>query len=1284
MGDLKQANLDLDKTKQEVDDRDFTSFPIHMLGNLHMLGALIVLWAQEGKKAFQYITVTELPESKMASQFSPAPLHHPSFPVTPYTLSAFLPKQSGPASLSHLPVSQSSVIHVRARRTSDFLHRCLSDSLTASPLLSLSVSPATPGRRTDCSGEKSTGDGRLPRLVQRPGDPPLHSAEHRRCGEHAEQPERPGRASVCRAGPAGLSASVHLGGTCGLSGTDRRIHYMISKGGSEALLTALVNTARTFSPNYTVLLPLLHLLAKVGHRDRRIGAKAEDAGAVLLTLNLLKQNLAHAQRAAACLLVLRVFCASVSTANIIGENQGLEAIYRLIPRHTTQHRHTVRISINALAALLSTKANVEAAVSGGYICGLLRLYQDWHQQDAGRVDVEVCHALLRCLHQLAYSTAGQLALVSQGGLRLLYDTTQACLSSQHLESLVGPSVQLMRKCLPKTRLPLTSDRSAYTFPLPGRPTPPEPDERGEDSEEDDEDQEGEESKDYDDDLETDLNKLRRRPEPDRPKDQLPQYLRFCPELSHDFQGLDLSSGPDESSTSSSDEEQVNGFSPPASRRGRRRSSGPTRTASESEPETSAGVPVDGHLPGPDFNNLLSSSPVLERIAGETRDSTEDEQNPEETEESHRHSVIDRLLDRRGACVSHHDPKTYRAVARKTKSIPGFDILAFPDFWGHIPPPGHEPMAPRRPNVQRQKVFEDVQRFMNADDIIDQVVFDLEDCSPQSPSVRADSLKFFSKFECGNLRKAVQVRRFEYDLVLNADANCSQHAQWFYFEVSNMQADVPYRFNVVNCEKSNSQFNYGMQPVLYSVREALEGRPHWVRAGTEICYYRNHFCPARGRRKPNFYTLTFTITFKHQEDVCYLAYHYPYTYSALKAHLNVLQKSVDPAQVFFQQQVLCSTLTGNPCPMVTITACPASRGWRDMHQLRNRPCVFLTGRVHPGESNASWVMKGTLEFLCGSDPVAQSLREAFIFKIVPMLNPDGVINGTNRCDINSEDLNRQWSRPDPVLCPTIYHTKGLLYYLNSIGRTPLSEPCDPARQVFCDYHGHSRKKNVFLYGCSLKETLWQSGSTVDTIGLKEDPGYRTIAKTLDRIAPAFSFNSCNYLVEKSRSATARVVVWREIGVLRSYTMESTYNGCDQGIYKGLQTGTRELQEMGMKFCHSLLSLTKDIDILYKRRLINYIDLDSSLLDHKSHNCFEDDEPPCVEDIEYSADCPAPHGADLDSDVDKNMANTDQDSGDEGRDGRGGGDDQQPSLRGRPSPLNGRHDHCVARRISAEKS
>lgn len=58
----------------------------------------------------------------------------------------------------------------------------------------------------------------------------------------------------------------------------------------------------------------------------------------------------------------------------------------------------------------------------------------------------------------------------------------------------------------------------------------------------------------------------------------------------------------------------------------------------------------------------------------------------------------------------------------------------------------------------------------------------------------------------------------------------------------------------------------------------------------------------------------------------------------------------------------------------------------------------------------------------------------------------------------------------------------------------------------------------------------------------------LPKILDKLAPAFTMNSCSFLVEKSRASTARVVVWREMGVSRSYTMESSYCGCNQGPYQ----------------------------------------------------------------------------------------------------------------------------------------
>lgn len=49
----------------------------------------------------------------------------------------------------------------------------------------------------------------------------------------------------------------------------------------------------------------------------------------------------------------------------------------------------------------------------------------------------------------------------------------------------------------------------------------------------------------------------------------------------------------------------------------------------------------------------------------------------------------------------------------------------------------------------------------------------------------------------------------------------------------------------------------------------------------------------------------------------------------------------------------------------------------------------------------------------------------MFKIVPMLNPDGVINGNYRCSLAGVDLNRRWQYPSKNWQPTIYHTKRLI-------------------------------------------------------------------------------------------------------------------------------------------------------------------------------------------------------------------------------------------------------------------
>ncbi|KAL4175512.1 hypothetical protein KRP22_000477 [Phytophthora ramorum] len=81
--------------------------------------------------------------------------------------------------------------------------------------------------------------------------------------------------------------------------------------------------------------------------------------------------------------------------------------------------------------------------------------------------------------------------------------------------------------------------------------------------------------------------------------------------------------------------------------------------------------------------------------------------------------------------------------------------------------------------------------------------------------------------------------------------------------------------------------------------------------------------------------------------------------------------------------------------------------------RRRTAIVLTARVHPGESNSSFVMHGILDFLTGNSLEARFLRHHFVFKVVPMLNPDGVIHGNYRCSLAGTDLNRRWLNPSSL-------------------------------------------------------------------------------------------------------------------------------------------------------------------------------------------------------------------------------------------------------------------------------
>jgi len=424
-----------------------------------------------------------------------------------------------------------------------------------------------------------------------------------------------------------------------------------------------------------------------------------------------------------------------------------------------------------------------------------------------------------------------------------------------------------------------------------------------------------------------------------------------------------------------------------------------------------------------------------------------------------------------------------------------------------------------------------------------------------------SLMFESRFESGNLRKAYQVTGFEYDLVLSPDVNSKRHLNWFYFEVSNMVAGENYTFNIINCERCKSQFSFGMKPVMYSVKEYILGKPGWKRIGSEIYYYKNSFFrpPGKDNKRRTYYTASFTIKFPHSYDICYIAYHYPYTYSSLLAHLWEWQRVANSS--IFRVEKLCHTMTGNEVPLITITN-PTS----EENPLKKRELVFITGRVHPGESNSSWVMQGLINSLLLSDQAFVELRNKFVFKIIPMLNIEGVVHGCSRCGLSDEDLNRRWRNPDPLLHPSIYHAKGLIQYAkNVLHKNPY---------LYCDFHGHTTRKNVFLYGCCPNVPIKDKPEgDLETDNEREKELVGKLARVMKECSDVFSISSCRYNVAKLRESTARVTIWKELGVRRSYTMETSFCGSDTGPNKGHHLGLKHLLGIGESFCLALGRLDK---------------------------------------------------------------------------------------------------------------
>ena len=439
----------------------------------------------------------------------------------------------------------------------------------------------------------------------------------------------------------------------------------------------------------------------------------------------------------------------------------------------------------------------------------------------------------------------------------------------------------------------------------------------------------------------------------------------------------------------------------------------------------------------------------------------------------------------------------------------------------------------------------------------------------------NTLIFESRFESGNLLCAFRTEdENSYQLYLQNDTNTTGYIQWFFFRVSNTQKGRKVNFNIINMLRKTCIYNHGLKIMTYSTMAAAKENLGWHRDCFNSIYYVNNLYVynSNNDKKRNLHSLSFDYEFKYDNDTVYFANCIPYFYSTLMKELNHYELN-EEKYPYFYRKTLATTLGGNDLDMLTINSMydiykngitsvimPKTNNFltiKNNYENNNnnnsqiideRKAVVIIGRQHPGETVGSYVVKGCMDFLMGNSDEAKKLREIYLFKIVPMMNPDGVLVGNSRTSFAGCDLNRRWSKPNEIIHPEVFHTKQMI--------TKLATQRNIAFIVDC--HGHFGAFNSLFY-CNYKDNK------------RACKLFPYICSRLSRI---ISFQQCTFSMPKYKLSTERISLFNELDDEDNdniVALETSFFGINRsGEYARTYFNSNLLKEIGRDICLGMLS------------------------------------------------------------------------------------------------------------------
>jgi murein tripeptide amidase MpaA len=207
----------------------------------------------------------------------------------------------------------------------------------------------------------------------------------------------------------------------------------------------------------------------------------------------------------------------------------------------------------------------------------------------------------------------------------------------------------------------------------------------------------------------------------------------------------------------------------------------------------------------------------------------------------------------------------------------------------------------------------------------------------------------------------------------------------------------------------------MAPSFWSRNGFEESRIGWYQFGEDVSYELsknmaeiNELNPLRIR---HYMTLSFTYTFQKENDEVFCAYTVPYSYSSLLTHLKQLKLLVNKEKFdFIRFESLGLSLGGIDVPLLKI-----SNKNDDTEVYDDKPIIVVIGRQHPGETHSSFIIHGLVNYLLSRDSLCHKFRDRYETWVIPCVNPDGVVTGNYRSNLQGKDMNRNFYSDEDKDC-----------------------------------------------------------------------------------------------------------------------------------------------------------------------------------------------------------------------------------------------------------------------------